>query len=1061
MYHLPWYIVIGSPGSGKTTVLSHSGLDFPYQNDEGLGRVSGIAGTRACDWWVSNEALFIDTAGRYTTQDSHQAVDRSAWRKFLHLLKHYRRRRPINGVLLTVSVQDILLNTEEERILQAKKLRARLDELQEELEVGFPVYLVFTKCDLIAGFSDFFENLSASEREQVWGLKLPIEFKNKGKYQHVEVDLKAFKAAFTELAVSLSRKVMPLIQSSNGLDRHAAVINFPIQFGSLTTTIDDFIQQVFGAQRHGYHAFIRGVYFTSAIQEGVPIDRVTTELANNFGFERKVLRDQAVQAKHYFLRDLINKVIFPEAGLVGLNSQLENFIKWGRTIGIAALGVVFIGFTAFWLLKIDSIKEANQQVVASLAQIAQEKEVLLANDNRSIEENLPSLDAIWEIVQAYQSTVTYPFHAIGSESQAVQDRIQGVYHQGLREILLPSLMSILNGELALPTISDESLLQAFRVYLMLHKPEHLNVDIFMNWWANVWSAQYGISSEKYIGLKLHLLNLLEGIRVGNDRPFIDDQLVNSVKSRVKQLSLAERVYDEIKVMIGLQSEVDLSRFLVGQYHAVFDVSESANNDVGQALRISSLYTKAAYENIDLSPESNLFKQISEDNFMFSLNELQSMDEEMLGALSKEIRALYIRDYSEQWHKILLKPHLKHFHSLQDLEQGLSILSDSVYSPMVSFLKLVKLHTYLPLKDQVAGEVLLEEFKEKSSSVEVNKNPLDVNKVNFIDQRFTEIGQYTGVERLGELAELQKTLNLIDELRKYLHKMVVAEDHGETAYEFVRQRFEGHVVNDPIGNLLVTAKVAPEPIKTWLIQISEQSWESMLTLATEYISSQWKYEVYDVYNRDLKGRYPLDRGVQEEVPIEDFSAFFKAGGVEASFVSHYLTPFIDTKRWRLKKLEGKGLSIKESTLWQLRNASEIRKAFFRSGQQDPSVSFRIKPVKLDPNTSEFELIMGRQSISYRRGSKFYQALTWPTLGESELKVKFYGLNRETVFETFNGDWALFRALDHARLRQVGRTNKYQLVFSADAHRAEYDLMPDSIENPFRTPSLLSYHCPETL
>ena len=88
LYQLPWYVIVGAPGSGKTTALINSGLKFPLEEQS----VKGVGGTRNCDWWFTDEAVLLDTAGRYVTQDSEQKVDASAWLGFLDLLKRFRPR---------------------------------------------------------------------------------------------------------------------------------------------------------------------------------------------------------------------------------------------------------------------------------------------------------------------------------------------------------------------------------------------------------------------------------------------------------------------------------------------------------------------------------------------------------------------------------------------------------------------------------------------------------------------------------------------------------------------------------------------------------------------------------------------------------------------------------------------------------------------------------------------------------------------------------------------------------------------------------------------------------
>jgi type VI secretion system protein ImpL len=139
---------VGLPGSGKTTALMNAGLNFPLSGKMGQASVRGVGGTRNCEWWFTDEAVLIDTAGRYTSQDSEQATDAAAWDTFLALLRKSRPRRPLNGVLLTVNIEDLL----QQNLIaaHAQKLRMRLQELQDCLGVSPPVYVLVTG-DLIAG----------------------------------------------------------------------------------------------------------------------------------------------------------------------------------------------------------------------------------------------------------------------------------------------------------------------------------------------------------------------------------------------------------------------------------------------------------------------------------------------------------------------------------------------------------------------------------------------------------------------------------------------------------------------------------------------------------------------------------------------------------------------------------------------------------------------------------------------------------------------------------------------------------------------------------------------
>src|SRR5690606_17684904 len=173
LYQLPWYVFIGAPGSGKTTALVNSGLNFPLAERFGKVALRGVGGTRNCDWWFTDDAVLLDTAGRYTTQESDSAGDEEEWKGFLSLLIRYRGRQPVNGVMLTVSIEDLLSSSDTERVQHAAVLRRRLQELREQLGIQFPVYVLVTKADLMSGFNEYFASCGREALKQVWGFTFP------------------------------------------------------------------------------------------------------------------------------------------------------------------------------------------------------------------------------------------------------------------------------------------------------------------------------------------------------------------------------------------------------------------------------------------------------------------------------------------------------------------------------------------------------------------------------------------------------------------------------------------------------------------------------------------------------------------------------------------------------------------------------------------------------------------------------------------------------------------------------------------------------------------------
>ncbi len=119
--------------------------------------------------------MLLDTAGRYTTQDSDRSADSAGWSAFLALVKKYRRRRPLNGVIVAVSATDLMTHTAAEREAHVAAVRRRIDEINRELRVHVPVYVLVTKTDMVAGFTEYFDELTQEGRAQVWGVTFPID----------------------------------------------------------------------------------------------------------------------------------------------------------------------------------------------------------------------------------------------------------------------------------------------------------------------------------------------------------------------------------------------------------------------------------------------------------------------------------------------------------------------------------------------------------------------------------------------------------------------------------------------------------------------------------------------------------------------------------------------------------------------------------------------------------------------------------------------------------------------------------------------------------------------
>ena len=266
---LPWYVIIGPSASGKTTAIRSSGLKLPLGKG---GEVRGVGGTRNCDWWMTNEAILLDTAGRWSTEDD----DRDEWLAFLDLLKATRPKKPINGILLAVSATDLQGTEEEIAALARDAARAHRRGDRGRLEMVVPVYLLVTKCDLVSGFVETFGDLKDRERGQIWGFTLPLVGEHG---DHVD----AFAQHFDELARCWSARPRCASARSGGSRRASAIYAFPRSSIPCARGWSTSPPTLFDQNVYQDGPIMRGVYFTSGTQEGSPVDRVMASMAEAFG----------------------------------------------------------------------------------------------------------------------------------------------------------------------------------------------------------------------------------------------------------------------------------------------------------------------------------------------------------------------------------------------------------------------------------------------------------------------------------------------------------------------------------------------------------------------------------------------------------------------------------------------------------------------------------------------------------------------------------------------------------------------------------------------------------
>ncbi|MGB2806529.1 MAG: type VI secretion protein IcmF/TssM N-terminal domain-containing protein [Sedimentisphaerales bacterium] len=348
LYNFPWYVIVGEPGSGKTEAIRHCNVGFPPGLQD---EFQGTGGTINMNWWFTDHAVILDTAGRLMFEEVETGGSKE-WREFLNLMKKYRPRCPINGVLLVIPADSLIRDTADQIEQKASKIARQFDVIQRTLDVRFPVFVVVTKSDLINGFRDFFDNLQDPQlQHQMLGWSNPAPLDEPYNPDFVDQHLKTIQGRLFRRRLALLHEAMSEEPGVEKIRTADTLYAFPQSIAKIAPRMARYLELIFsvGSQWSCKPLFFRGIYFTSSMREGSALDE---DLAESLGVPVDSLPDGRVweRDRAYFLRDLFVKKIFREQGLVTYATNAKSLHRRRKTAVLVsgAVSVILLLFFTFY-----------------------------------------------------------------------------------------------------------------------------------------------------------------------------------------------------------------------------------------------------------------------------------------------------------------------------------------------------------------------------------------------------------------------------------------------------------------------------------------------------------------------------------------------------------------------------------------------------------------------------------------------------------------------------------------------------------------------------------------
>jgi type VI secretion system protein ImpL len=988
LYALPWYMIIGPPAAGKTTAIKNSGLEFPFGADR---EIQGVGGTRNCDWWFSNSAILLDTAGRYTTEEE----DREEWSAFLDILKKHRRRQPVNGILIGISIADLLNASPDELEWHAKNIRKRMDELVQRLGIRFPVYLIFTKCDLLNGFVEFFEEYSRVQRQQVWGCTFSKE-------QLVNANPAAlFEQEFNQLYNALVSLRLAQLTPALKRENRRLVFAFPMQFATAKESLAHLIGKLFQPNPYQESPIFRGFYFTSGTQEGVPIDRVLQSIASAYGLPPEATGQFSpeMKTKSYFIRDLFTDIIIPDEQLGRLTSRVE------RRRRVARLGTLVASVVVLLLFGLGIL----QAYFASKSNLEELSREIAAVKWKSVDSVSPP-QRLGKLLTRIQELQDRPFFSFGMDrSTTVLPWMRALYYKELRPFVRKNVLGLLEDRLRRSGSQGGGNYDNLKAYLLLTS----EVDRLRE------SAD----------LKTFMRSKLTGLADPTSPPFLKEHFeffasdfAEAVAESLVAPFPAERsLVTSARAVAGTFNVENVYERLKGRAVGLTPVSVS-DRSLRSTHPVPGLFTKAGADAMEKLIEEELIDPGTEAKWVLGVHDQQVMTsaparEKMTAAL----KDAYFREYAAEWWKFLAGLDVEPFADVAVAADQIRRLSSLGESPL--------LLTFKTVVEQTTFESSLEAgIRDKAAGAGVN-----VGSQHPVDRQFAAFHQLV----LGSAD--QKTASDLNALLSQLAKVADAFDVLKDAPQKNTKDYAAKVVKGEPTELTSGVHLVQEILKARDSQTHEAmrgilekpyvlAWRTVLNVSLRYLNDEWKRIVVDPYSQLAAGVFPFDSRSTREASLGDVAQIFSPTGRLAAFVEGELRPFLaDGDTWEPRLWEGIGLDLSLAAREGLRAASFLAQSIFHGGAVGVTVEIKMEqPILTDdsPNFDRVCLSIGSQDhcFSWKKDRFLTTRYEWPGpesgRGAGIRLINDRFILGESLVDSMNaeGDWGFFRLLARAEKLQ---------------------------------------------
>ncbi|NWB26104.1 type VI secretion system protein [Pseudomonas gingeri] len=358
-YQSPWLLMLGNDAQGAQ--LCSSWHLLPTDKPAWFGR-----------WWSDPDGAVLVVPESLFLPDEGLKLKRGSWWRLLGLILRLRARRPLDGVIWTVSASRLW--DDEQAAALGIAARRRFIDLLQRLGLSLPVYVVVTEMEQIPGFQELITALPKESRERTLGWTSPFAPETLWQSEWSDQALDQVTRVLVEAITEVGALSGQLSEDLYGL---------PERFEALRRNLQTLLDPVFQGNAQNEAPRFRGMYFTASEAPGsAPVFSAS---------DIPLLQST-------FSRQLWQRRIVAEQGLAQVVPRLLRLRqRWQRVVGVTAaiVGLIWVvGMVWVWQ---DSLKDARE--LAHLLEGAQKGYVTVVDDNHRLGPTRRNVQAFWQLME--------------------------------------------------------------------------------------------------------------------------------------------------------------------------------------------------------------------------------------------------------------------------------------------------------------------------------------------------------------------------------------------------------------------------------------------------------------------------------------------------------------------------------------------------------------------------------------------------------------------------------------------------------------------------------------